>query len=161
VRLICRHWRHVNYLSTEESDDALHLKTVCLTAGRVQRSAKVWLEINDCECVHPHKCATLHTQFINSPNVCGARICQECDSNISHLLSLLPAFYSPLRTLFQPCWCLLQSVWSLFRSPFGTLSSFNVIHCLFHPFAQRNTRLTMLILWRHIKTYKMKTCQCV
>lgn len=118
VRLICRQWRHVKPLrSSDESDDALYLKTVCLTAGRVPRSAKVWLGLNGCVCVHPRKCATLHTQFINSPNVCGAGICQECDSNISHLLSLLPAFYSPLHTLFQPCWCLLQSVF-VSLSPF-------------------------------------------
>lgn len=152
VRLICGQWRHVKPLrSSDESDDALFLKTVCLTAGRVPRSAKVWLGLNDCVCVHPRKCATLHTQFINSPNVCGVGICQECDSNISHLLSLLPAFYSPLHTLFQPCWCLLQSVF-LSPSPFGSLSSFNVSHCLFSPFTQRNMSFSALILWKHIKT---------
>lgn len=147
IRLQLGQWRHVNPpRSTDESDDALHLKTVCLTAGRVQRSVNVWLGLNECVCVHPRKCATLHTQFINSPNVCGAGICQECDSNISHLLSLLSAFYSPFHTLFQPCWCLLQSVFLSLRLPFGSLSSFNVSHCLFPPFTQSNMSFTALSL---------------
>lgn len=52
----CRRRRHVNSpRSTIESDDALHLKTVCLTAGRVQRSKNVWLGLNECVCVRPRK----------------------------------------------------------------------------------------------------------
>ncbi len=138
-------------------------ENVCLTAGRVQRSANVWLELNDCVCVHPRKYATLHTQFINSPNVCGAGICQDCDSNISHLLSLLSAFYSPFHTLFQPCWCLLQSVFLSLRLPSGSLSSFNVSHCLFPPFTQSNMSFTALSLpfENTSKHMRKKNCHCV
>lgn len=101
---LCRWQRHVNSLrSTVESDDALHFKTVCLSAGRVQRFENVWLGLNECVFLRPRKVCDFACAIHKLSK------CLRCRNLPRMWLKHLTSPLTPLCilfALFRPCRCL-------------------------------------------------------